>query len=259
MVRETLNQLIHVVPQNRSRWTLALIGEVVTWLRGRSVVCVWKTLRRLGIVYKRGREYVHSPDPDYALKLAYIEAARQQAQHQPDQTVLLYQDEITYYRRPSLARGYALVASREPKARLGYTVNKKRRIAGSLNAMTGQFHAQQRTHFGVAQLIGYYQHLETVYPQAKTIYLVQDNWPVHRHPQLLNFFLTSRIIPLFLPTYAPWSNPTEKVWLRLKREVLHLHSYQDQWTELIRAVDHWLAQWLSPSPDLLHSVGLFPP
>jgi transposase len=202
---------------------------------------------------------VHSPDPDYALKLAYVEAARQQAQHQPEQFVLLYEDEITYYRRPSLSRGYALVSSTEPKARLGHTSNKKRRIAGSLNAMTGQFHAQQRAHFGVAQLIRYYQQLEAAYPHAKTFYLVQDNWPVHRHPQLLNFFLTSRIVPLFLPTYAPWTNPTEKVWLRLKRDVLPLHPFEDNWIELIQAVEHWFVQWLSPSSDLLHFVGLFPP
>lgn len=220
---------------------------------------MWNRLHRLGIVYKRGREYVHSPDPDYALKLAYIEAARQQAQRQPESIVLLYEDEITYYRRPTIARGYALVGSSEPKAKLGYTTNKKRRIAGSLNIVTGQFHAQQRAHFGVAQLLRYYQHLEATYPNAKTIYLVQDNWPVHRHPQLLNFFLTSRVVPLFLPTYAPWTNPTEKVWLYLKRDVLHLHPFQDNWTELIQAVELWLAQWRSPSPDLLHFVGFSPP
>lgn len=257
-VRKTLDQLIHVAPETRSRWTLKLIGEAVSWLRGRSLSCVWRTLQRLRIVYKRGREYVHSPDPDYALKLAYVEAARQQAQQQPEQIVLLYEDEITYYRRPTLARGYASVGSREPKARLGHTTNKKRRIAGSLNALTGQFHAQQRTHLGVAQLIRYYQQLELIYPSAKTIYLVQDNWPVHRHPQLLNFFLTSRIVPLFLPTYAPWTNPTEKVWLRLKQEVLHLHSFEDHWPALIQAVEHWFTQWLAPSFDLLHFVGLFP-
>ena len=257
-VRETLNQIVHVAPQKHSRWTLGRIAEAVSWLQKRSLSCVWNTLHRLGIVYKRGREYVHSPDPDYALKLAYVEAARQQAQSQPDRIVLLYEDEITYYRRPTLARGYALVGSAEPKARLGHTTNKKRRIAGSLNAMTGQFHAQQRGHFGVAQLIRYYQQLEATYPHAKTMYLVQDNWPVHRHPQLLNFFLTSRIVPLFLPTYAPWTNPTEKVWLCLKRDVLHLHPFEDNWAELIQAVEHWLAQWLSPSTDLLHFVGLFP-
>lgn len=257
-VRKTLDELIHVVPQNRSRWTLALIGQAVSWLQQRSVVCVWNTLHRLDIVYKRGREYVHSPDPDYALKLAYVETARQQAQNQPERIILLYEDEITYYRRPSLASAYALVGSTEPKARLGYTTNKKRRIAGSLNAITGQFHAQQRAHFGLTQLIRYYQHLEAAYPHAQTIYLVQDNWPVHRHPLLLNFFLTSRIVPLFLPTYAPWTNPTEKVWLLLKREVLHLHAFEDNWTGLTQAVEHWFTQWLAPSSDLLHFVGLSP-
>ena len=257
-VTEELTQLVHIAPPTRSRWTLAGIGQTVSWLRSRSLVCVWKTLQRLGIVYKRGREYVHSPDPDYALKLAYIEAAQQQAIDNPEQIVILYQDELTYYRRPTVARAYAPIATKEPKAQLGHSSNKKRRIAGSLNACTGQFHAQQLAHFGVTQLKRYYQKLEIAYPNAQTIYLVQDNWPVHRHPELLTFFLSSRLVPLFLPTYAPWTNPSEKVWLRLKQELLHLHLFEDDWSALQQAVEVWLTQWLLPSPDLLHYVGLSP-
>jgi transposase len=223
-----------------------------------SLTCVWKTLQRCGVVYKRGREYLHSPDPDYDLKTALIHAAQQQVRAAPERVVLLYQDEMTYYRRPSLARAYAASGSKEPKALLGYRYNHKRRIVGSLNGFTGQFHPQQSAKCGVAQLKGYYQQLERAYPDADTIYLVQDNWPVHRHPELLLYFLNSRIVPLWLPTYAPWTNPCEKVWLRLKQEVLHLHPFQDDWSALQATVQAWLDHWCSPSPDLLHYVGLSP-
>jgi len=221
-------------------------------------VCVWKTLKRFAFVYKRGREAVHSPDPDYDLKLAYIDAAKALCRQAPERIVVLYQDELTFYRRPSVACAYARKGSKEPKARLGLSSNKKRRIAASVNWQTGQVVAQQRGRFGVAQLKRYYQHLEEVYPNAERIYLVQDNWPVHRHPQLLDFFLRSRLQPLFLPTYAPWTNPTEKVWLRLKRELLHLHPFEDDWLALQHAVQAWLDQWGTPSPNLLHSLGLTP-
>lgn len=253
-----MQQTLHKAPAERSRWTLNLLRESITWLKERSLTCVWKTLSAFGLVYKRGREATHSPDPDYDLKLAYIEAAQQHVLREPEQVVLLYQDELTYYRRPSVARAYALLASKEPKALQGHTTNKKRRIAGSLNWSTGQFHAQQRHRFGVEQLKRYYQQLENLYPRVRTIYLVQDNWQVHRHPTLLTFFQTSRIIPLYLPTYAPWTNPTEKVWLRLKQEVLHLHPFGDDWLALQTAVQHWLERWLLPSPELLHYVGLSP-
>ena len=213
---------------------------------------------RFGLVYKRGREGIHSPDPDYDLKLAYIEAAKQQSLTRPEAIVLLYQDELTYYRRPSLARVYAAKGQKATKAVLGFSSNKKRRISGSLNWQTGAVFAQQLHRFGVTQLKRYYQKLEAAYPLAERIYLVQDNWPVHRHPELLDFFARSRIQPLFLPTYAPWTNPAEKIWLRLKQELLHLHRFADDWLGLQNAVQTWLNLWLSGSSDLLHYVGLSP-
>ena len=256
--REELAKTIQVAPQQGSRWSLAAIRQAISWLSEYTLTCVWNTLHRCGVVYKRGREYLHSPDPEYGLKMAAIEAAKQQVLAAPERVVLLYQDELTYYRRPSLARAYATRGSKEPKALLGYSRNKKRRIAGSLNWLNGQFDARQSAHCGVSQLKDYYQQLEAAYPDVETIYLAQDNWPTHRHPDLLAYFATGRIVPLWLPTYAPWTNPCEKVWLRLKQEVLHLHPFQDDWAALQAAVQRWLDQWHSPSPDLLHYVGLSP-
>lgn len=230
----------------------------MTWLHGRSLVCVWHSLRRFKLHYKRGRDYIHSPDPAYELKLHYIQAAQQQVQADPHSVVMLYHDEMTYYRRPTMARAYSQVADKSPLARLGYTTNRKRRISGSLNWLTGHFHAQQLHRFGVPQLLRYYGQLERAYPDAHTIYLVQDNWPVHRHPDILRFFTTSRLVPLWLPTYAPWTNPVEQVWRYLKQDVLHLHRFADDWQGLQLAVENWLNRWDRPSPDLLHSVGLSP-
>jgi transposase len=258
LAHEELAKLIQKAPLEGSRWTLASIRQSLSWFKGRSLTCVWKTLLRFGLVYKRGRESIHSPDPDYDLKLAYIEAAKAESLAHPEAVVLLFQDELTYYRRPSLAPAYAPKASKEPKAALGWTSNKKRRISGSLNWQTGAVFAQQLGRFGVPQLKTYYQKLEAAYPKAERIYLVQDNWPVHRHPELLDFFSSSRIQPLFLPTYAPWTNPTEKVWRRLKQELLHLHPFEDDWLGLQNAVQAWLEQWHFGSTDLLHYVGLTP-
>jgi transposase len=256
--QQELAHTLQVAPPQGGRWSLARLRQTIAWLSGYTLSCVWNTLQRCGVVYKRGREYLHSPDPDYALKMSLIEAAKQQVSAAPERVVLLYQDELTYYRRPTLARAYAARGSKEPKAGLGYRRNHKRRIAGSLNGRTGQFHPQHSAQCGVSQLKSYYQQLEAAYPDAATIYLAQDNWPVHRHPDLLLYFLTSRIVPLWLPTYAPWTNPCEKVWLRLKQELLHLHPFQDDWLALQAAVQAWLDQWHSPSPDLLHYVGLSP-
>jgi transposase len=63
---------------------------------------------------------------------------------------------------------------------------------------------------------------------------------------------------LRLPTYAPWTNPVEKVWLALYREVLHLHDCADDRPRLQTLVQTWLDRWVDGSLDLLQAVGLYP-
>jgi hypothetical protein len=166
----------------QSRWTLAGLRHVCVWLWRLSLVGVHGVLQRLGIHYKRGRRYVHSPDPAYNEKLAAIAAARAAAAAQPTRVVFLYQDELTYYRRPSVAQGYALVGSDGPHADQGHGTNKKRRIAGCLNVLTGALCAWQRASFDRHTLIRFYRAVEAAYPAAAVIYLAQDNWPVQAHP-----------------------------------------------------------------------------
>ncbi len=91
---------------------------------------MWQVLQRLHIRYKRGRAYLHSPDPDYDLKLAYVQAALTLARRAPHRYVVVFEDELTYYRRASVARDYAAPSSDAPRVPQGYAKNKKRRIAG---------------------------------------------------------------------------------------------------------------------------------
>ena len=68
----------------------------------------------------------------------------------------------------------------------------------------------------------------------------------------------SRIELLPLPTYAPWTNPTEKLWRLLGKDVLDQHAFVEDWLGLKQAVTDWLAQYAHGSESLLHSVGLRP-
>ena len=260
--QEDLLKVVQQAPSrqgiNRSRWWLEGLRQAVTWLQDCTPAAICRLLKRLGIVYKRGREYTHSPDNDYDLKLSYIQSAIALAQSHPQGYALLYQDELTYYRRPSLARAYAQQGSKNPRAVQGHTTNKKRRIAGALDIVSGQFFAQQRSSFNRKRLIAFYRDLEQAYPDVETLFLVQDNWPVHFHPDILLALQTSKICLLRLPTYAPWTNPVEKVWHRLKQQLLHQHPFQDDWLGLQQAVQHWLEHCDDDPHDLLHYVGFSP-
>lgn len=92
----------------RSRWWLDGLRQSVAWLGGLSLPGVHKILCRLKIRYKRGRRYVHSPDPSYNEKLAQIQTIRESVAAEPKRFVMVYEDELTYYRRPTVAQGYAV-------------------------------------------------------------------------------------------------------------------------------------------------------
>lgn len=243
---------------DRSRWWLEGLQSVVPWLNDLSVVGVYKILHRSGVRYKRGRRYLHSPDPAYQRKLAIIDMIREMVQAEPKRFVLVYEDELTYYRRPTIAQGYAPVGTDQPHARQGLRANLSYRIAASLDVMTGSLFTWQRKHFDRWTLIRYYQALEAQYPDAELIFVAQDNWPVHFHQDILSALVDTKIILVPLPTYAPWTNPTEKVWRKLNQEVLHLHDFVDRWDELKVTVTDWLSQFADGSPELLHYVGLYP-
>jgi hypothetical protein len=150
------------------------------------------------------------------------------------------------------------VGSDRPYAEQGQGYNSARRIAACLDVNTGRLLAWQRAHFDPGTVLRFYQAVEQSYPQAEHLFLIQDNWPVHWHPEVLAGWKGSKITLVALPTYAPWLNPVEKVWRKLYQEVLHLHPWVTAWERLQATVQAWLEQWAEGSTGLLHYVGLWP-
>lgn len=95
-----------------------------------------------------------------------------------------------------------------------------------------------------------------LYPDAEVIYIAQDNWPVHFHDDILAALAETKIRLIPLPTYAPWTNPVEKVWRKLFQEVLHHHPFSSDWGRFRATVTDFLAQFAHGSPELLRYVGL---
>ena len=257
VLREVVRRSPRLFGLARSRWRLADLGQVVPWLRGRCPASIHRILRRLALRYKRGRAAFHSPDLAYDAKLAAVTAAQLLARAHPQAVVLLYQDEFTYYRRPSVARGWAPQATDAPRADQGWGTNKRRRVAACLDAITGRVVAWQRHRCDRKTLGRFYQAVAAAYPQAEAIFVAQDNWPVHLHPDVLAA-LPPRITLLPLPTSAPWTNPVEDLWRLLNGDLLHHHAFGDDWAGLQAAVAEWLDRWQDGAPDLLRFVGLCP-
>ena len=121
--------------EERSRWTLAAIQRAVAWMAElQSVAGVWRMLGRLGVHWKLGQDHLVSPDPAYAAKLVYLQEIRAAVLHDPDRQILVFQDEMTYYRQPTLAAGYDLAGTARPRAERSYRANTPTRVAAALAA-----------------------------------------------------------------------------------------------------------------------------
>jgi hypothetical protein len=274
---------------DRTRWTLAAVGDAIAWLAGRRRASVWRVLRQLAVVLKRGRDYVHSPDPAYAAKQAAIAACLAEARASNGRVVALFQDEVTLHRQPRVAAAWAARGREQPLARRSRRADSPvARIVGVLDAVDGRVLVRRRGTLTVPALVSFYRDVAAAYPAAERIDIVLDNWPVHFHPDLLaalqpqtcpfpfprppswpsapsaaavrnwgGLALPIRLVPL--PTYASWLNPIEKLWRWLRQAVVHLHPWADDLPALRAAVDAFLDRFLAGSDAaaaLLRYVGL---
>jgi hypothetical protein len=255
-----LLRTVHQAPElhgiSRSRWRLDDLQRVVPGLAQYSRSGVWRALRRLGVARRRGRLSLHSPDPAYREKMARVEAARAGARQEPERVRLLYGDEFSLHRQPTLGPVYA-ARGQAPKAPLSHHSNTRHRVAGALDVLDGRVIWAAGATMGVKGLRAFLGRLRAAYPGQEVV-LVWDNWPVHYHPRVLARAAELEIAVLWLPTYAPWENPIEKLWRWIKQDLLHHHHLADRWAELKARVAAFLDQFAAGSADLLRYVGASP-
>jgi len=244
-----------------SRWSLKRLQAHCPVLADlKSLSGVWRRLTRWHIAWKRGRQKLHSPDPAYAQKVARLKEAQQQAQENPQQQVFFYGDEKTVYRWPPPGQAWEQQGSggaSQPTAPRGTRANTKHRWAGMLNATSGQVFVREGAKAGCRLLRGLLEDLREAHP-GQHLTVAWDNWPVHTHRELLAAAEKLQITLLFLPTYAPWTNPIEKLWGYLQAKVLAMHRHTEEFERLLARCRDFFAQFARASPDLLRYVGLLP-
>lgn len=242
-----------------SRWTLATIRATFAELGGYTLSGVWRWLRaRVGAKLRSGRVQQYSPDPEYKSKLRRLKRCLRKAAKHPDRVVLVFLDEMGYSAWPESARDWiADLPAPPPRGDRQKSDNHLWRIIGAVNALTGQVNYLDGYIVGRAKVIDMYRLLAKTYPKAETIYVVQDNWSIHGHDDVLEALSAyPQIKPVWLPTYAPWLNPIEKLWRWLRVEILNLHRLASDWPGLRQRVNSFLDQFAQGSFALLKYVGL---
>jgi len=267
-VREELVEILHAGPGEAarrevavtksgpapSRWTLRTIRASVDWLTAYTVSGVWRVLQACGLGLHTSCARLFSPDPDYSSKVRRRHRCLRDAARHPDSVMAVFLDEFGYQRWPEVAPtwgGEARVAQRAGN-------NQQWRTIGALNALTGQVNYLDGYIVGRQQGIQFYGLLDRAYPKkVELIYVIQDNWNIHTHPDVLTAVAAyPRLKPVWLPTYAPWLNPIEKLWRWLRQDILKMHRWVEDWPRVKQRVRDFLEQFAHASLTLLRYVGL---
>jgi transposase len=243
------------IPQ--TRWTLRRVRCAVAWLARYSLSGVWRVLRRLHIRLRQGRPQLFSPDPAYQQKEERLLAVLREVAVSRGRKVVVFVDEFTLYHWPLLARDWCSLLDPPPIARRAPPGERRCRVVSGLEASSGTVVSLRAPAIGTPVFCRFLEKVAARFSAAERIFIVLDNWPVHHAPEVsATCARLSRLELVFLPTYAPWLNPIEKLWDALKDAVLRLHRRAGQWKLLRAEADAFLAHFALGSEDLLHRVGL---
>lgn len=239
------------------RWQLRTIRASIPLLAGYSLSGIWYACRRAKVRLRVAHPALYSPDPDFTRKQERVLAVLREMAADPAHVVVLFLDEMGYHRWPQGSATFAPASPvPAPRTRPAGT-EAKHRIAGVLDAYSGRVMTVDGHDTGRARLALLYRGIDAAYPVARRIYVVQDNWPVHKHADLdAQLARLPRIQRVWLPLAAHWLNPIEKLWRKLRQEVLRFHRLAHDWLALRRTVRTYLHQFDDAAPALLDAVGL---
>jgi transposase len=250
---EALRALLHQSPrlfdQPTSVWTLELAAEVAheqgltAWrVSGETIRA---TLARMGVRWRRAKEWITSPDPEYARKKARRDRLIRLAQRHPD-WLLGFEDEVWWSRlaQPAL---YAWQDDEQPLRLVEQTVARDdpdpkalacygllarcwdaaprcsedlwlRFVEGRpVSAVTIDFlrwcaaRAQER---GKRAVLVVWDNASWHDSQIVRTWVRQHNRQVKQAGQGV------RLLACYLPTKSPWLNPIEPKWLAGKKRVV---------------------------------------
>jgi transposase len=247
-LRDLLHQRPRLFNKPSSVWTLELAADVAyeqgltaTRVSGETIRA---TLARMGVRWRRAKEWITSPDPEYARKKARRDRLIRWAQDHPD-WLLGFEDEVWWSRlaRPALhawqdddhpVRLVEQTVARDdanPKALACYGL-----LARWWTAPT-QRHEEMWLRFVDGRPVSAvtidflsWCAVQAAAQGKRAVLLIWDNaswhdsqivrtWLRQHNRQVKKTGCGARLVACFLPSKSPWLNPIEPKWLHGKRKV----------------------------------------
>jgi len=227
----------------RSRWSCATV--VLLLREDHGVFVSRETIRRWlhqeDLVWRRPRPVLGPQDPQRAAKLRKIRALLRSL---PADETAVFEDEVDVNTNPKIGSMWMRRGQQAEVITPG--TNTKRYLAGSMNWRSGEVILSEPGRRRNAELfLAHLDDLRRRYRRYRRIHVICDNAAFHnpercRKVQAYLARWGHRVVLHFLPTYAPETNPIERVWWHLHEEITRNHRCQDI-EELLDLVFNWLA------------------
>ncbi len=235
----------------RSRWSTELLALIVNRLFNVQLhpSTLHRYLRQAGLVWRRAAPTLKIKDPHYDEKRLAIEQALTQEQ---TENPVFYQDEVDIDLNPKIGADWMPIGQQKRIVTPGK--NQKHYLAGALHSGTGRVHYASGNSKNSDLFISLLETLRRTYRRAKTITLVVDNYIIHKSHKVERWLeKNTKFKLLFLPTYSPWLNPIERLWLSLHETITRNHQCRYMWQLLDRIKQFMNAA--SPFPGNQHGLA----
>lgn len=226
----------------RSRWTCATI--VILLKEDHGVRVSRETVRRRlhdeELVWRRPRPVLGPKDPQRSQKLRKIRALLRDL---PANEMAVFEDEVDVNTNPKIGSMWMRRGQQAEVVTPG--TNTKRYLAGSMNWRTGEVILSDPGWSRNADLfLAHLDDLRRRFRRYQRIHVICDNAIFHKPDRCkkVQEYMAKwghRIVLHFLPTYAPETNPIERVWWHLHEEITRNHRCRDI-EELLDLVFGWL-------------------
>jgi putative transposase len=251
--------VLHKTPRDfgyfRSRWTCELLAELLGQRHGidLSGETVRRGLHELGFVWRRPRPEVGPVDPDYDAKLRRIQRLLATL---PEDEVAVFQDEVDVHLNPKIGACWMPRGEQATVQTPGNNV--KRHVAGSLVWRTGTLLVSPPgTRRNAGLFLAHLDDLRRRLRAYRKIHVICDNAAFHSCRAVWEYLAKwgHRIELHFLPTYAPETNPIERVWWHLHETITRNHRCCSI-DELIELAYDWFANNNNYYLDMRNSFAL---
>lgn len=215
----------------RTTWSQQALADVLLKETGsrmsRSEVC--RTLASLEIAPHRYRQWIHSPDPEFAAKAKVI---CDYYLHPPDDTTVLCVDEKPGIQ--ALERRFSTHRSMHGPNReeFEYIRHGTQVLIAALEVRTGKVFGQVRDKRKAVDLVEFMEALAKRYPTGKVV-IIWDNLNIHYDGRddrwtRFNERHDGRFQFIYTPKHASWLNQVEIWFSILSRRILRRGSFASQ-------------------------------